>query len=94
MPKLKDLSIAAVAAMLSASAALAGTEAEDQSYLPPQGVEAQTKEPSIQVERQAERRIPGTHYGTRSHYLPWQGPNYATRGVLPFFPGIFFALFR
>jgi hypothetical protein len=95
MPKLKCLLIAAAAAMLSSSAALA--DAEDRSYLPPQGLQAQAKEPQIQAEPGAGSRLRSTHYGTprryaRRHYAHWRGRrNYASGG---FFPGIFFALFR
>jgi hypothetical protein len=99
MPKLRNLLIAAAAAMLSTSAALAETAADDQSYLPPQSLRSQTKEFDTLAGSRAERSSPGTHYGmrhsyTHRHYAHWRGHRqYASRG-LPFFPGIFTVLFR
>ncbi len=100
MPKLRTLSMALAAAMLSTSAALVETKAEDRSYLPPQDLQVQTKEPDLQTTPQAERRLPGSHYGAphsyaHRHYAHWHGRgHYASRGFFPFFPGIFIGLFR
>jgi hypothetical protein len=95
MPKLRTLSMALAAAILSTGAVLAETKAEDQSYLPPQDLQAQTKEPDLQAAPQAERRLPSTHYKmthsyAHRHYAHWHGH----RGFFPFFPGIFFGLFH
>jgi len=95
MPKLRTLSMALAAAMLSTSAALAETKAEDRSYLPPQDLQAQTKEADLQAAPQAARRLPSTHYRmphsyAHRHYAHWHGG----RGFFPLFPGIFFGLFH
>jgi hypothetical protein len=95
MPKLKCLVIAAGAAILSSSVALADTE--DRSYLPPQGLQTQAKEPRVEATPKAGSRLRNTHYGSprryaRRHYTHWRGRrNYASGGILP---GIFFGLFR
>ena len=47
MPKLKNLLIAVAAAMLSTSAALTDTKADNRSYLPPQDLQAQAKESGV-----------------------------------------------
>jgi hypothetical protein len=88
MPKLKNLLIAAAAAMVSTSAALADTKVDDRSYLPPQGFQAQAKEPGVQAAPQEGSRLRSSHYGKQSRH---GHRNYAARG---FFPGIFSGLFR
>ncbi len=97
MPKLKNLLIAAGTAMLSTSAVLADMKPDDQSYLPPQDLQAKAKEPGVQAAPEADSSLGNMHYGmphryTRRHYAHWRGRrNYALRGFLP---GIFFSLFR
>ena len=49
-------------AILSASVALAETEADDRSYLPPQYQQVQTKKSDAEAAPQAERRIHSAHY--------------------------------
>ncbi len=65
MPKLRNLLIALAAAMLSTSAALADTMADDLSYLPPQNL--QTPKTDIKAAPQAEHRLRRTHYTTHRH---------------------------
>ena len=90
MPKLKNLLIA-VAAMLSTSAALTDTKADDRSYLPPQDLQAQAKESGVQAAPQAEPGLRNTHYGTPPRYTR---RHYAQRHTRRhFFPGIFFKAF-
>ena len=90
MPKLKNLLIAVATAMLSTSAALTDTKADDRSYLPPQDLQAQAKESGVQAAPQAEPGLRNTHYGTR-----YTRRHYAQRHTRRhFFPGIFFSLFR
>ena len=60
MPKLKNLLIPVAAAMLSTSAALTDTKADDRSYLPPQDLQAQAKESGVQAAPQAEPGLRNT----------------------------------
>jgi hypothetical protein len=60
MPKLKKMLIAVAAAMLSTSAALTDTKADDRSYLPPQDLQAQAKESGVQAAPQAEPGLRNT----------------------------------
>ena len=92
MPKLKNLLIAVAAAMLSTSAALTDTKADDRSYLPPQDLQAQAKESGAQAAPQAEPGLRNTHYGTPPRYTRRHHAQRHTRRH--FFPGIFFSLFR
>jgi hypothetical protein len=92
MPKPKNLLIAVAAAMLSTSAALTDTKADDRSYLPPQDLQAQAKESGVEAAPQAEPGLRNTHYGTPPRYTR---RHYAQRHTRRhFFPGIFFSLFR
>jgi len=92
MPKLKNLLIAVAAAMLSTSAALTDTKADDRSYLPPQDLQPQAKESGVQAAPQAEPGLRNTHYGTPPRYTR---RHYAQRHTRRhFFPGVFFSLFR
>jgi hypothetical protein len=96
---MKNLFIALAVAMVSTGAALADVKADDRSYLPPQDLQAQTKEPDIQAPK-AERRLAGRHYrvhhsDTHRHQAHWRGRrDYSSRGFFPLFPGIFFGLFH
>jgi hypothetical protein len=92
MPKLKNLLIAVAAAMLSTSAALTDTKADDRSYLPPQDLQAQAKESGVQAAPQAEPGLRNTHYGTPPRYTRRHYAQGHTRRH--YFPGIFFSLFR
>ena len=92
MPKLKNLLIAVAAAMLSTSAALTDTKADDRSYLPPQDLQAQAKEFGVQPAPQAEPGLRNTHYRTPPRYTRRHYAQGHTRRH--FFPGIFFSLFR
>lgn len=92
MPKLKKLLIAVAAAMLSTSAALTDTKADDRSYLPPQDLQDQAKESGVQAAPQAEPGLRNKQYGTPPRYMR---RHYAQRHTRRhFFPGIFFSLFR
>ena len=92
MPELKKLLIAVAAAMLSTSAALTDTKADDRSYLPPQDLQAQAKESGVQAAPQAEPGLRNKQYGTPPRYMR---RHYAQRHTRRhFFPGIFFSLFR
>ena len=91
MPKLKNLLIA-VAAMLSTSAALTDTKADDRSYLPPQDLQDQAKESGVQAAPQAEPGLRDKQYRTPPRYMR---RHYAQRHTRRhFFPGIFFSLLR
>ena len=92
MPKLKNLLIAVAAAMLSTSAALTDTKADDRSYLPPQDLQDQAKESGAQAAPQAEPGLRNTHYGTPPRYTRRHYAQGHTRRHS--FPGIFFSLFR
>ena len=72
MPKLKNLLIAVAAAMLSTSAALTDTKADDRSYLPPQDLQAQAKDPVYRP-----RRKPSPAFATRI-----MGRRLATRAAI------------
>jgi len=112
MPNLKrnTLWIAAAAALLSASAALADTKPDDRSYLPPQA-----KEPGEQASPQANDRLRDRRNGTpqhraRTNYAQQRErrryAHYPTRRQYAHwntrrnyasrgvFPGFFFGLFR
>jgi hypothetical protein len=56
--------IAVAAAMLSTSAALTDTKADDRSYLPPQDLQDQAKESGVQAAPQAEPGLRNKQYGT------------------------------
>ena len=60
MPKLKNLLIAVAAAMLSTSAALTDTKADDRSYLPPQDLRRKRRSPVYRL-----RRKPSPAFATR-----------------------------
>ena len=92
MPTLKKLLIAVAAAMVSTSAALTDTKADDRSYLPPQDLQDQAKESGVQAAPQAEPGLRNKQYGTPPRYMR---RHYAQRHTRHhFFPGIFFSLFR
>ncbi len=91
MPKQKKLLIAVGAAMLSTSAALTDTKADDRSYLPPQDLQDQAKESGVQAP-QAEAGLRNKQYVTPPRYMR---RHYAQRHTRRhFFPGIFFSLLR
>ncbi len=73
MPKVRNLVIGLAAAIFSASSALADTEADDRSYLPPQYLQAQAKKSEAQAAPQAERRIRSTHYETTRRHARGAG---------------------
>jgi hypothetical protein len=65
MRKRRNLLIAAAAAILPTSAALADTAADDRSYLPPQNLQAEKTD--VKAAPQAERRFRSTHSTTPRH---------------------------
>ena len=71
-PKCPTLLTGLAAAILSTSAALADTKADDRSYLPPQSLRAQEKslgeQSTPQVTRQIDKIPPKSGYYTRRYY--------------------------